>query len=140
MKNFLQTVSPLDLFILKMLIHEICGEINEIKVCSCHFDLVFYAIKKISTTDEIEVLICSVSGKIKPYFFSFDGVYIVCCVRFIIWAANNHDGNLGEIVSEECNDIDIIEDLKPVNCIDQLKVYKNEFIFVLVVGVISLLF
>ena len=50
--------------------------------------------EKISAKDEIEELICSVSGKIKPCFFFFDGVYIVCCVRFIIWAANNHDGNL----------------------------------------------
>ena len=92
------------------------------------------------TKHEIEELICSFSGIIKPCFFFFDGVYIVCCIYFIIWLANDHDGNLGEIVSEECIDIDIIEDLKPVNCIDQLKVYKNEFIFVLVVGVISLLF
>ena len=111
------------------MIHEVYGEIKEIKVCSCHFDLFFYAMKKFLTRDEIEELICSVSGKIKPCFFFFDGSYIVCCVCFIIWAANNHDGNLGEIVSEECIDIDIIEDLKPVNCIDRLKVYKNEIYF-----------
>ena len=96
--------------------------------------------KKFVTRHEIEELICSVSRKIKRCFCFFDGACIVCCVCFIIWAANNHDGNLGEIVSEECNDINIIEDLKPVNCIDRLKVYKNEFIFVLVVGIISLLF
>ena len=81
------------------MIHEVYGKIDEIKVCSCHFDQVFYAIKKFSTTDEIEELICSVSDKIKPWFFFFDGAYIVCCVRFIIWAANNHDANLDEIVS-----------------------------------------
>ena len=104
------------------MIHEVYGEINEIKVCSCHFDLVFYAMKKFSTTDEIEELICSVSDKIKPWFFFFDGAYIVCCVRFIIWAANNHDGNLDEIVSQEC-----IKDLK--HCIDWLKVYQNEIYF-----------
>ena len=109
------------------MIHELFGEINEIKVCSCHFDLVFHNMKKFSTTDEIEELICSVSGKIKPCFFFFDGTYIVCCVRFIIWAANNHDGNLHEIVSEQC--LDILEDLKPVNCIDWLKVYENEIYF-----------
>ena len=107
--------------------HEVYGEINEIKVYSCHFDLFFYAMKKCLTTDEIEELICSASGKIKPCFFFFDGAYIVCCVRFIIWAANNHDDNLGEIVSEEC--IDIIEYLKPVNCIDWLQVYENEIYF-----------
>ena len=45
------------------MIHELFGEINEIKVCSCHFDLVFYTIKKFSTTDEIEELICSVLEK-----------------------------------------------------------------------------
>ena len=56
-------------------------------------------------------------------------MYIVCCIYFIIWLANDHDGNLGEIVSEECIDIDIIEDLKPVNCIDQLEGYKNEIYF-----------
>ena len=104
------------------MIHEVYGEINEIKVCSCHFDLVFYAMKKFSTTDEIEELICSVSDKIKPWFFFFDGAYIVCCVRFLIWAANNHDGNLDEIVSQEC-----IKDLK--HCIDWLKVYQNEIYF-----------
>ena len=104
------------------MIHEVYGEINEIKVCSCHFDLVFYAMKKFLTTDEIEELICSVSDKIKPWFFFFDGAYIVCCVRFIIWAANNHDGNLDEIVSQEC-----IKDLK--HCIDWLKVYQNEIYF-----------
>ena len=27
------------------MIHELYGEINEIKVCSCHFDLAFYAMK-----------------------------------------------------------------------------------------------
>ena len=109
------------------MIHEVYGEINEIKACSCYFDLVFYAMKKCLTTDEIEELICSASGKIKPCFFFFDGAYIVCSVRFIIWAANNHDGNLGEIVSKEF--IDIIEDLKPINCIDGLKVYENEIYF-----------
>ena len=36
------------------MIHELFGEINEIKVCTCHFDLVFYTIKKCLTTDEIE--------------------------------------------------------------------------------------
>ena len=51
------------------MIHELFGEINEIKVSSCHFDLVFYTIKKFSTTDEIKELICSVSRKIKPCFF-----------------------------------------------------------------------
>ena len=102
------------------MIHEVYGKIDEIKVCSCHFDQVFYAIKKFSTTDEIDRLICTVSGKIKPWLFFFDGTYIVCCVDFIIWAANNHDGNLYEILSEQC--IDLIEDLKPVNCIDWLKV------------------
>ena len=106
------------------MIHELFGEINEIEVCSCHFDLVFHNMKKFSTTDEIEELICSVSGKIKPCFFFFDGTYIVCFIRFIIWAANNHDGNLHEIVSEDC--FDNIADLKPVNCIDWLKVYENE--------------
>ena len=106
------------------MIHELFGEINETKVCSCHFDLAFYTIKKFSTTDEIEELICSVSGKIKLCFFFFDGTYVVCCVRFIIWAANNHDGNLHEIVSEQC--LDILEDL---NCIDWLKLYKNEIHF-----------
>ena len=45
------------------MIHELYDEINEIKVCSCHFDLVFYAMKKFSTTDEIEELICSVLAK-----------------------------------------------------------------------------
>ena len=109
------------------MIHELFGEINEIKVSSCHFDLVFYTIKKFSTADEIEELICSVSRKIKPCFFFLDGTYIVCCVRFIIWAANNLDGNLHEIVSEQC--LDILEDLKPVNCIDWLKVYENEIYF-----------
>ena len=80
--------------------HELFREINEIKVCSCHFDLVFHTIKKFSITDETEELICSVSGKIKPCFFFFDGTYVVCCLCFIIWAANNHDGNLREIVPE----------------------------------------
>ena len=99
------------------MIHELFGEINEIKVCSCHFDLVFYTIKKFSTTDEIEELICPVSGKIKPCFvFILNGTYIVCCIHFIIWAASNHNGNLHEIVSEDC--FDNIADLKPVNCID----------------------
>ena len=54
----------LNLFILKMMIHEVYSEINEIKVCSCHFDLVFYAMKKFSTRHEVEDFICSVSGKI----------------------------------------------------------------------------
>ena len=40
-------------------------------------------------------------------------MYIVCCIRFIIWAANNLDGNLHEIVSEQC--LNILEDLKPIN-------------------------
>ena len=109
------------------MIHELYDEINEIKVCSCHFDLVFYAMKKFSTTDEIEELICSVSGKIKLCFFFFDGTYIVCCIGIIIWAANNHDGHLHEIVSEDC--FDNIADLKPVNCIDWLKVYENYICF-----------
>ena len=109
------------------MIHELFGEINEIEVCSCHFDLVFHNMKKFSTTDEIEELICSVSGKIKPCFFFFDGTYIVCCVRFIIWVANNNDGNLHEIVSEQCPDI--LKDLKPVNYIDWLKVYENIIYF-----------
>ena len=109
------------------MIHEVYRKINKIKVCSCHFDLVFYEMKNFSITDEIEELICSVSGKIKPCFSFFDGTYIICCVGFIIWAANNHDGNLCEIVSEEC--INIIEDLKPVKCIEQLKAYENEIYF-----------
>ena len=50
-----------------------------------------------------------------------------CCVDFIIWAANNHDSNLYEIVSEQC--LHILEDLKPVNCIGWLKVYENEIYF-----------
>ena len=104
------------------MIHEVYGKIDEIKVCSWHFDQVFYAIKKFSTTDEIEELNCSASDKIKPWFFFFDGAYIVCCVLFIIWAANNHDANLDEIVSQEC-----IKDLK--HCIDWLKVYQNEIYF-----------
>ena len=109
------------------MIHEVYRKIDEIKVCSCHFDLVFYAIKKFSTTDEIDRLIFTAFGKIKPCLFFFDGTYTVCCVDFIIWAANNHDGNLYEIVSEQC--IDLIKDLKPVNCIDWLKVYENEIYF-----------
>ena len=36
------------------MIHEVYGEINETKACSCYFDLVFYAMKKCLTTDEIE--------------------------------------------------------------------------------------
>ena len=107
------------------MIHEVYGKIDEIKVCSCHFDPVFYAIKKFSTTDEIDRLICTVSGKIKPWLFFFDGTYIVCCVDFIIWAANNYDCNLYEILSEQC--IDLIED--SVNCIDQLKANENEIYF-----------
>ena len=78
--------------------------------------------KKFVTRHEIEELICSVSRKIKRCFCFFDGACIVCCVCFIIWAANNHDGNLGEIVSQEC-----IKDLK--HCIDWLKVYQNEIYF-----------
>ena len=120
------------------MIHRLFGEINDIKNCSCHFNLGFYTIKKFSATDKIEELICSVSGKIKPCFFFFDGTYIVCCVRFIIWAANNHDGNLHEIVSEQC--LDILEDLKPVNCIDWLKVYENEIYFCFDIGLMALLF
>ena len=72
-----------DLLVLKM-IHQVYGKIDEIKVCSCHFYQVFYAIKKILTTDEIDRLICTVSGKIKPWLFFFDGTNIVCCVNFII--------------------------------------------------------
>ena len=87
------------------MVHEVYGKIDEIKVCSCHFDQVFYAIKRFLTTDEIEELICFVFDKIKPQFFFFDGAYIICCIRFIIWAANNHDANLDEIVSQECIDI-----------------------------------
>ena len=102
------------------MIHEVYGKTDDIKVCSCHFDQVFHAIKRFLTTDEIDWLICTVSAKIKPWLFFFDGTYIVCCVDFIIWAANNHDGNLYEILSEQC--IDLIKDLKPVNCIDWLKV------------------
>ena len=106
------------------MMHELYGKINGIEVCSCHFDLGFYAMKKFLTTDETEELICPVSSKIKLCFFFFDGTYIVCCERFIVWAANNHDGNLHEIVSEDC--FDNIADLKPVNCIGWLKVYENE--------------
>ena len=95
------------------MVHELYGKI-----------LGFYAMKKILTADETEELICPVSSKIKPCFSFFDGAYIVCCERFIIWAANNHDGNLHEIVSEQC--LDILEDLKPVNSIDWLRVCENE--------------
>ena len=98
------------------MIHEVYGKINEIKACSCYFDLALYAMKKISTTDETDELIRAVSGKIEPCLLFFDGMYIVCCVEFVIWAANNHDGNLYEIVPEQC--LDILEDLKPINCID----------------------
>ena len=109
------------------MMHELYGKINGIEVCSCHFDLGFYAMKTFLTIDETEELICPVSSKIKLCFFFFDGTYIVCCERFIVWAANNHDGNLHEIVSEDC--FDNIADLKPVNCIDWLKVYENEIYF-----------
>ena len=80
--------------------------------------------KKFATADEIDELIRAVSGKIEPCLFYFDGKCIIYCVDFAIWSANNHDGNLYEIVSEQC--LDILEDLKPVNCIDWLKMYKNE--------------
>ena len=83
--------------------------------------------KKFATTDEIDELIRAVSGKIEPCLFFFDGMCIICCVDFAIWSANNHDGNLYEIVSEQC--LDILEDLKPVNCIDWLKLYANEIYF-----------
>ena len=48
------------------MIHEVYGEINEIKVCSCHFDLVFYAMKKFSTADEIEELFALFLIKLNP--------------------------------------------------------------------------
>ena len=63
------------------MIHEVYGEINETKACSCYFDLVFYAMKKCSTTDEIEELICSASGKIKPCsFFLMERISFVAYV------------------------------------------------------------
>ena len=62
------------------MIHEVYGKTDEIKVCSCHFDQVFYVIKKFSTTDEIDRLICTVSGKIKPWLFLFQwNVYRLLC-------------------------------------------------------------
>ena len=109
------------------MIHEVYGKFNEIKVCSCHFDLAFYAIKIFSRTHETDELIRAVSGKIEPCLFFFDGMYIVCCVYLVIWAANNHDGNLYEIDPEQC--LNIFEDLKPINCIDWLKLYKKEIYF-----------
>ena len=83
--------------------------------------------KKFSTTDEIDELILVVSGKIEPCLFFFNIMYIIYCVDFVIWSANNHDANLYEIVSEQC--LDILEDLKPVNSIDWLKMHKNEIYF-----------
>ena len=112
------------------MIRELHGKISEVKVCSCHFDLAFYAMKKFSTTDEIDELIRAVSSKIEPCLFFFDRMYIIC-VDFVIWSANNHDGNLYEIVC-----LDILGDLKPVNRIDWLKMYKNEIYFCFVVDYI----
>ena len=71
------------------MIREVYGKIDKIKVCSSHFDLAFYAMKNFLTTDEIDKLIFAVSGKIEPCLFFFDGMYIVCCVDFVIWSANN---------------------------------------------------
>ena len=82
------------------------SELNLSKANFPENTLVYVNQARISTVKAGEQAIyMTVSDKIKPWFYFLDGAYIVCCIRFIIWAANNHDGNLDEIVSEECINI-----------------------------------
>ena len=61
------------------MIRELHGKISEVKVCSCHFDLAFYAMKKFSTTDETDELIRAVSSKIEPCLF-----FLTECISFVL--------------------------------------------------------